>query len=74
MRLEFLHRLIAVVDEREAGALTATELRAEAEDGDGVFAGFVEFGEFGAELVFGDVRAGGVQDVAGVRGRGLAAG
>lgn len=64
VRLELLHHLVAVVDEREAGALAAAELRAEAEHGDGVFAGFVEFSEFGAELVFGDIGAGRVQDVA----------
>lgn len=67
MRLELLHHLIAVVDEREARGFAAAVLGAETEDGDGVFGGFVEFGEFGAELIFGDVGAGGVEDVSGRR-------
>ena len=65
MRLKLLHRLGGIVDEREARALAAAVLRAEAEDRDLVFAGLVDFGELGAELVFGDVGAVGVEDVAG---------
>ena len=64
MRLELLERLGGIVDEREAGRLAAAVLRAEAEDRDLVFAGFVDFREFAAELVFGDVGAVGVEDVA----------
>lgn len=64
MRLEFLHRLIAIVDEREARTLATAILGAEPEDGNGVFVRFVEFGELGAEFVFGDVRARRVEDVA----------
>ena len=64
MGLEFLHRLGRIVDEREAGTLATAELRPEAEDGDLVLAGLVEFGELGAEFVFGDVGAVGVEDIA----------
>jgi hypothetical protein len=35
----------------------------QAEDVDLVFVGFVDFGEFGAEIIFGDVGAVGVEDV-----------
>ena len=63
MRLELLQRLMAVVDEGEAGTLAATVLGAEPEAGDLVLVGFVEVGEFLAELVFGDVGAVGVEDV-----------
>lgn len=63
MRLEFLHHLIAIVDQGKTGRFPPAVLGAETEDGDGVFAGFVEFGEFGTEFVFGDVRSGGVEDV-----------
>merc|ERR1712098_131615 len=63
MGLESLHRLAAVVDEGKARALAATILSPEAEDGDLVLAALVQFGELGAELVLGDVRAVGVQDV-----------
>ena len=64
MRFELLHRLHAVVDECEAGGLAAAVLRAHAEDVDLIFVGFVHFGEFGAEVVFGDIGAVGVEDVA----------
>ena len=60
MRLELLHRLRRVIDERKAGALSTTILSPESEDRDLVFAGFVEFGELGSEFVFGDVGAVGV--------------
>lgn len=61
--LELLHRLGAVVDEGEAGALAATVLGAETEAGNLLLVGLVELGELGAELILGDVRAVGVQDV-----------
>lgn len=61
--LELLHGLVAVVDQGEAGALAATVLGAETEAGDLVLLGLVELGELGAELILGDVRAVGVQDV-----------
>lgn len=64
MRLELLHRLLAVVDEREAGALATAVLRAEPEAGDRVLGGFVEFGQFLAQLVLGDVGAGRVEYIA----------
>lgn len=63
MRLELLHHLITVVDEREPRALATAVLGAEAEDRDGVFGGFVKLGEFRAELIFRDVGAGGVENV-----------
>ena len=64
MRLELLHRLARVVDEREARTLAAAVLCPEAEARDLVLGGLVERGELVAEFVFGDVRAAGVEDVA----------
>lgn len=61
--LELLHRLGAVVDEGEAGALATTVLGAETEAGNLLLVGLVELGELSAELILGDVRAVGVQDV-----------
>ena len=61
--LELLQRLVRIVDEGEAGGLAATVLCPEPENHDLVFVGFVEFGELGAEFVFGDVGAVGVEDV-----------
>ena len=52
-----------IVDERKSSALASTVLCPETEAGDLVFAGFVEFGEFLAELVFGDIGAVGVEDI-----------
>lgn len=46
MRLKLLHHLVRVVDQREAGAFATAILCSEAEDGNLVFAGFVELGEF----------------------------
>ena len=66
MRLELLQTLIAVVDERKAGALPATVLRLETEAGNGVLGSLVEFRKLLAELVFGNVGAVRVEDVAGV--------
>lgn len=63
MRLKLLHRLIRIVDECEPSTFATSILCPETEDGDLVFAGFVEFGEFGAEFVFGDVGAVWVEDV-----------
>ena len=60
---KLLHRLVRVVDQGESGALAAAVLCPESEDVDLVFVGFVEFGEFAAEFVFGDVGAVGVEDV-----------
>jgi hypothetical protein len=65
MRLKLLHHLVRVVDQRETGALATAILCSEAEDGDRVFAGFVELGEFGPEFVFGDIGAVGVKDIPG---------
>ena len=64
MRLKFLHGLNRVIDQRKARTLSATILCSETEDGDLVFAGFVEFGELATEFVFGDVGAVGVEDIA----------
>ena len=69
MGLKLLHHLMRIVDEREAGALAAAILCPEAEDRDLVLVGFVQLGEFGAELVFGDVGAVWVEDVAVVEAR-----
>ena len=63
MRLEFLQRLMAVVYQSEPGRFASTVLCAEPETRNGVFVGFVEFGELLAEFVFGDVGAVGVEDV-----------
>lgn len=63
-RLEFLHHLIRIVDEREPRGFAPAILCPEPEDGHGVFAGFVEFGQFGPELVLGDVGTGRVEHVA----------
>lgn len=63
MRLELLQGLGGVVDQSEAGALTTTVLCAETEDGDLVLVGLVQVGQLLTELVLGDVRAVGVEDV-----------
>ena len=64
VRLELLHRLARVVDEREAGALATTILRPETEARDLVLARLVQFAELAAELILGDVGAVGVEDIA----------
>jgi hypothetical protein len=64
MRLELFHDLMRIVDERESSALSSTVLCPEAEAGDLVFVNFVEFSEFLAELVLGDVGAVGMEDIA----------
>jgi len=61
--LELLHGLGAVVDEGETSALATTVLGAETEHGDLVLVGLVQLGELLAELILGDVRAVGVEDV-----------
>lgn len=62
---KLLDCLGGVVEEGKARALTATELRAEAEDGDLVLVGLVQTSELLAELVLGHVGAVRVQDVTG---------
>ena len=62
--LELLHRLGGVVDEGEAGALSATIVRSEPEDRDILLLGLVELTELAAKLILGDVGAVGVKDVA----------
>lgn len=64
--LELLHRLSGVVDESKAGALSATVVRLETEDGDIVLLRLVELGELAAEFVLGHVGSVGVEHVAGV--------
>ena len=64
MGLELLHCLNRIIDQCEARALATTVLCPETEDGDLVFAGFVEFGELAAEFVFRDIGAVGVKDIA----------
>lgn len=61
--LELLQGLRGVVDEGETSGLAATELGAQAEDGNLVLAGLVETGKLLAELILGDVGTVGVQDV-----------
>ena len=64
MRLEFLHHLVGVVDQRKARALATTVLGPEPKAADLVFVGLVEFGQLLTELVFRDVGAIRVKDVA----------
>lgn len=61
--LELLHGLGGIVEEGEAGALAATVLGAETEDGDLVLGDLVERGELLAELILGDVGTRWVEDV-----------
>lgn len=61
--LELLHGLGGIIDEGEASGLAATELGAETEDVDLVLGGLVEGGQLLAELVLGDVRTVGVEDI-----------
>lgn len=63
--LKLLQGLGAVVDQGEAGGLSATELRPQTKDIDLVLGGLVEGGQLLAELVLGDVGTAGVQDVTG---------
>lgn len=63
MGLELLHGLGGVIDEGEASGLATTELGAETEDVDLVLGGLVEGGQLLAELVLGDVRTVGVEDI-----------
>ena len=64
MRLELLHRLVRIVDQCEPSRFATSVLSSETEAGDLVFVGFVELGELLAELVFGNIGAVGVEDVA----------
>ena len=64
MRLEFLHYLMAIIDECKTRGLAATVLSSESEAGDLIFVGFVELRKFLAEFVFGDVGAIGVENIA----------
>ena len=67
MGLELLHRLVRVVDESKAGALAATVVRLETEDGNILLLGLVELAELTTEFVLGNVGAVGVEDVAACR-------
>jgi hypothetical protein len=69
--LKLLEGLVGLVDEGEAGALAAAELRPEAEHGDRVLGRLVQLAELLPQLVLGDVGAVGVQDVAARRQNGL---
>jgi len=64
VRLELLHRLRRVVDKCKACTLAATILRLEAEDGDLVLGGLVQFRELGSEFILGYIRSVRVEDVA----------
>ena len=55
---------MTIIDECKPSALTTTILGSKSEAGDLVFVGFVELGELGAEFVFGDISAAGVEDIA----------
>jgi hypothetical protein len=61
MWLEFLHRLVRVVDEGEARALASTIVGPEAEDADLILVGFVELGELFSKFVLGAVGPAGVK-------------
>jgi hypothetical protein len=63
VRLEFLHGLWRVVEERETCALATTELSAETEDGHLVLRCLVELTELLAELILGDIGAGRVKNI-----------
>ena len=63
MRLKLLQRILGVVDEGEASTLSTTVLCPETENHDLVLLCFVEFGKFGSELVFRDIRTVGVKDI-----------
>jgi hypothetical protein len=65
VRLKLLESVDRIVDEREAGALAATELGAETEDGYLILLCLVEFAKLASELVLGHVGAIGVEDIAG---------
>ena len=61
--LELLGRLQVVVDQSEAGGLSASESGAETEDEDNLLVDLVHLGELLAELILGDVGAGRVDDI-----------
>jgi hypothetical protein len=61
--LELLHRLVRIVDECKACALSSAILCSEAEDAHLVFISLVEFCEFAAEFVFGDIGSVRVEDI-----------
>lgn len=63
MGLELLHGLGGVVDESKASGLATTELGAQTKDGDLVLASLVQASELLPQLILGNVRAVGVQDV-----------
>lgn len=63
VRLELLQSLVRVVDEGKAGALAATILGTETEDGNLVLVGLVEIGQLVAKLVLRDVGTVRVEDV-----------
>jgi hypothetical protein len=63
VRLELLEGLRRIVDESKAGALAATKLGLETEDGDLIFGGLVKLAQFLSELILGDIRSVGVEDI-----------
>lgn len=60
---EFLHGLDRVVDQSEASGLATTVLSPHAENVDLILVGLVNFGQFRAEVVLGDVWSVGVEDI-----------
>lgn len=63
MGLEFLQSVVGVVDQSEAGGLSATELGAESEDGDLALVGFVELSKLRTKLILGDIGSVGVENI-----------
>lgn len=61
--LEFLQSVVGVVDQSEAGGLSATELGAESEDRDLALVGLVELSKLRAKLILGDVGSVGVENI-----------
>lgn len=64
MRFKLLHRLDGIVNQRKARGLAAAVLRPHAEHVDLVFVGFVNLGQSRAQVVFRDIRAVRVEDIA----------
>jgi len=61
--LEFLEISLRIIDQSKASGFSSTELSAETECLDCFLGGFVECCETGADIIFREVRLGGVKDV-----------
>ena len=64
VRFKLLHGLVGVIHQRKSGALAATILCSKAKARDLILGGFVERAEFLAQLVFADICAAGMEDIA----------